>query len=351
MSPPRLALVMIARDESRCIARCLDSVRPHVDQMIVLDTGSTDATVEIAAACGAQVHRFAWCDDFAAARNAALDRSDADWNLILDADEWLEAGGEYLASPALDGAPFLGEAAVISVMEANDQQGRTWIPRLLPRGVRYVGRVHEQPASDLPLTRTALTIGHDGYLAENLARKAGRNEALLLAELQIAPQDAYLWFQLGKEYQVREAPAQAALCFAEALRLSAPDATFRHALVVRALTALKTDGQLDAARELADAELAHWQTSPDFFFALGDLYLEVASQDPEAALTDHLPVVEFAWKRCLEIGDRDDLDGSVRGRGGRMAAHNLAVFYESLGQAEQAAVYRELAAQLGGESS
>ena len=63
----RLALVMIVRDESRCLARCLESVRPHVDRMIVLDTGSTDDTVEIARRCGAIVHHYAWTHDFAAA--------------------------------------------------------------------------------------------------------------------------------------------------------------------------------------------------------------------------------------------------------------------------------------------
>ena len=86
----RLALVMIARNEARCIARALESARPHVDRMVVLDTGSADATPEIAAHLGAEVGRFAWCDDFAAARNAALEMADADWVLMLDADEWLE---------------------------------------------------------------------------------------------------------------------------------------------------------------------------------------------------------------------------------------------------------------------
>ena len=91
-----IALVMIARNEARCIGRCLESVAPWVDQMIVLDTGSSDQTIAIARSLGAEVYHFNWCDDFSAARNAALDHSRADWNLVLDADEWLISGGPLL---------------------------------------------------------------------------------------------------------------------------------------------------------------------------------------------------------------------------------------------------------------
>ena len=110
--------------------------------------------------------------------------------------------------------------------------------------------------------------------------------------------------------------------------------------------ALKDAGRLEDAQALAGAEVANWSGSPDFFFALGDLYLECASQMPEQALTDFLPLAESAWKRCLEIGERPELDGAVPGRGSHMAAHNLAVFYETLGQSEPAARYRGLTAEL-----
>ena len=115
----RLALVMVARDEARAIARALASARSHVDRMIVLDTGSADDTRGIARSCGAEVHEFAWRDDFAAARNAALSHSDADWNLILDADEWLDGGTEGLGArtlPAGEGG-FLGAIRVRSLMD------------------------------------------------------------------------------------------------------------------------------------------------------------------------------------------------------------------------------------------
>lgn len=342
---------MIARDEAASIARALQSARGHVDAMIVLDTGSTDHTRAIAAAGGASVHEFTWCDDFAAARNAALDHSDADWNLILDADEWLEGdlsalGADTLAP--LPAAPFLGQVQVASLIAQGDgqSQSRAWITRLLPRGVRYQGRIHEQPVSPLPVARLPLTIGHGGYLPEALARKAGRNEALLMRELEARPSDAYLWYQLAREYQVAEQAAQAALCFSEALRLCPAEAPYRHGLVVRALTGLKTAERFDEAATLAAAELPNWPNSPDVYFAVGDLYLELASQHPDQALNDLLPAAELAWKRCLEIGERDDLDGSVAGRGSHMAAHNLAVLYRTFGQADLAAEYEALAVSL-----
>ena len=348
----RLALVMIARDEARAIGRALLSARPHVDRMIVLDTGSADGTREIAGENGAEVFRFDWIDDFAAARNAALSHSDADWNLILDADEWIEDGAHALGPGVLPagGGGFLGEVCVRSRMDeaGGEGVGQAWIARVLPTGVGYEGRIHEQPKSMLPQRRLDLILGHDGYLAASLERKGERNEILLMRELQETPQDPYLWFQLGKEHQARGRGPQAALCFTEALKFAGPDVPFRHALVVRGMIALKANGQLGEALQLADAEVKNWLASPDFYFTVGDLYLEAASQDPGRALSEFLPVVELAWKRCLEIGERPDLDGAVAGRGGHMAAHNLAVFYETLGRGEQAAEYRSMAENLRG---
>jgi glycosyltransferase involved in cell wall biosynthesis len=87
-----IALVMIVKNESATLRRCLDSVRPWVDDLVVIDTGSTDDTVEIATDAGARVEHFTWIDDFSVARNHALRLANADWNVILDADESLNVG-------------------------------------------------------------------------------------------------------------------------------------------------------------------------------------------------------------------------------------------------------------------
>lgn len=85
----KLTLCMIVKNEENSLGQCLGSVKEVVDETIVLDTGSTDKTVEIAQKLGAKVYYFEWCDDFSAARNEALKYVTGDWVLVLDADEVL----------------------------------------------------------------------------------------------------------------------------------------------------------------------------------------------------------------------------------------------------------------------
>jgi glycosyltransferase involved in cell wall biosynthesis len=343
----KLALVMIVRDEERCIERCLRSAMPFVDQLIVVDTGSTDATVAIARATGAQVHEIAWTDDFSAARNAALAYSPAQWNLVLDADEWIGDAAGDVVREAIEAAraPFIG---LLPVASEFDLQGRveaanSWLPRLLPRGVGYQGRIHEQPVSDLVRRQVPLPVLHDGYRTAILEQKKGRNQALLLRALQDAPFDPYLLYQLGKDYEVYEDYGNAVQRFRQALQFSGAADPFRHELVVRAIYALKKAQLHEEAIGLAELEMANWQHSPDFYFALGDLLLDWAALNPDRA-DELLPIVESSWLKCLEIGDQPGLAGTVNGRGSHLAAHNLAVLYEGVGDTDRAARYRRLAA-------
>ena len=98
------------------------------------------------------------------------------------------------------------------------------------------------------------------------------------------------------------------------------------------------------ALALADAEHPRWPESPDFYFAVADLYLDWAGRNPDIAMSDLLPIVEGAWKRCLDIGEQPGLDGSVEGCGSFLAAENLAIFYDTLGLADEAHLYSRQAA-------
>ncbi|UZK65912.1 glycosyltransferase family 2 protein [Sphingomonas sp. M1-B02] len=324
LNAPTIAAVLIVRDEARCIARCLDSVRPYVDRMLVLDTGSTDATPMLAAAAGAEVHHLPWPDDFSIARNHALDLADADWNLVIDADEWIVEGGDALRAWCR-GPVRLGTICVRSGVEGRgpDCERRSWLTRLLPRGVRYEGRVHEQPISPLPRARIALHLAHDGYLAEQIDRKRDRNGLLLLRELQDRPGDPYLLYQLAKDAEMRGDLPAACTRYAAALDATSHKANWRHSLVVRQLHCLGKTGRREAALALAHAEAPNWPDSPDFYFVLGNLALDQAAAEPAQALEDWLPLAIGAWERCLEIGERPDLEGSLQGCGSHLAQHNL----------------------------
>lgn len=338
---PTVALVMIARNEARCIARSLASVRPWVDEMIVLDTGSTDDTVRLATEAGATVHHFSWVDDFAAARNAALDLAHSDWCLVLDADEHLTAGGPVLAALRQQKTDHVGSIEINSRFGDGQQQGSapTWLPRVLPSGVRYTGRIHEQPRHDLPTRRLAIHVDHDGYTAEPMKRKGDRNLVLLQAALREHPYDPYLHYQLGKDHEVHDRFEQACAAYAQACARCPIDTGYRHDLVIRYLFALKQAGRMSDAIQLAEAEMPNWERSPDFFFTLGDVLLSQATADPAEA-DSLLPMIESCWLRCLELGEAPELEGAVRGRGSHLAAHNLIVFYESLGQMHKALPYR-----------
>jgi tetratricopeptide (TPR) repeat protein len=327
---PRIALVMIARNEARCIARCLRSVRPWVDDMIVLDTGSTDNTVNLARAEGAQVHHFTWIKDFAAARNAALACSDADWHLILDADETLADGGPLIAALRHQQPDFVGRIDVRSSYASQGQQplqaASSWLPRLLPKGVRYEGRIHEQPVSELPRRDLAVIVQHDGYMPEQMQAKGARNQSLLKLAVAEHPQDAYLYYQLGKDEEVHDRFDAAWQAYDHSLQLLGPqarrDPPWRHDLILRSLFTLKAKGQLNEAIHLAESEMPNWPDSPDFYFVLGDVLLDLAMAQPERA-RDILPMVENAWRQCLSMGENPALEGAVHGRGSHLARHNL----------------------------
>ncbi len=326
---PILVATLIVRDEERCIGRCLESIVGWVDGIVVLDTGSRDDTVAIARRLGAEVHHLDWPESFAAARNHVLALADADWNLMLDADEWLIDGGASLRQWCA-GAPRLGRVCIHSEAEGAATASRSWITRLLPRGSRYEGRVHEQVVSPLPRAATALQLGHDGYRNEQIARKRGRNHPLLLRDLADAPGDPYILYQLGKDADMRGDAEDACGRYADALERTPESANWRHELVICAMQAMARAGRLGDGMALADAEIDRWPHSPDFFFTLGELLMDHAVADPAAAIDHWLPLVSSAWERCLEIGERPELEGSVAGRGSHLAQHNLNVVRSQL---------------------
>lgn len=220
---------MIVRDEAALLARCLESVRGVVDEIVVVDTGSTDGTLAIAERFGARVVRFDWCDDFAAARNAGLERAQGEWILVLDADETLVPD----AAQAIRAAMREERGGFLLPLESDLGDGRRHSTRLLRlfRGhpeIRFKGRVHEQVSASLLALGFSIgdcpaLISHDGYRPQLVAERSkhDRNLGLLALMRSEAPSDPYVAYQQGKTLLAAGRAAEAVAPLREALALLA----------------------------------------------------------------------------------------------------------------------------------
>ena len=204
MPRPLLSAALIVRDEERFLEACLRSLIGRVDEIVVVDTGSTDRSREIASDLGARLLRFRWTDDFAAARNAAVDASVGEWVLYIDADERLvefdRAEAERLLA-ARDHACY--------TVRFRPQSGFTHyrehrIFRNRPE-LRFRGVIHESliPALDELVAREGVRVGassigleHDGYDGD-IRHKHARNLPLLEKRLAQDPAHVYSWAHLG----------------------------------------------------------------------------------------------------------------------------------------------------------
>jgi tetratricopeptide (TPR) repeat protein len=206
-----LSLSMIVRNEAERIAACLESVRGFADELVVLDTGSTDATVAIAERCGAVVHAMPWPGDFAPARNEALRHLHGDWVLVLDADELLmpearEPLRRLMAEPDLLLINLLRfERGALQSPYSN-------VSRLFRRhpAIRWSGAYHAMVDDSVAALRQTEprwqitdcpvpALLHDGYRPDLLAGgdKAARLREAMETELARQPGDPYACAKLG----------------------------------------------------------------------------------------------------------------------------------------------------------
>ena len=207
----RLSVCLIVRNEESFIGRCLASVRNLASHIVMVDTGSSDRTVAIAKEHGAEVHSFAWNDNFSDARNVALARATGDWILMLDADEELPESEHDKLRAEMQDPGVLGYRLPI-VNHGMEAEGIAYVPRLFRNapGLFYVGRVHEQVFPSVVVrcgewglqtklgTATILHYGYDAAVVRN-RQKISRNLNLLLQAVKELPDEPNLEMNLGLE--------------------------------------------------------------------------------------------------------------------------------------------------------
>ncbi|MDP3714523.1 MAG: glycosyltransferase [Mycobacteriales bacterium] len=368
VAAPELSAVLIVRDEQERLPLCLASLRDVVDEVVVADTGSLDGTVAIAVAMGARVVHIPWTDDFAAARNAALEHARSDWVLHIDADEVVAA----VDVPALRSALGTGDGLVSQVhhlgADGRTVQRRTTVFRR--SRLRWVGRVHEHlepvgPPADLRAL-PGLLLEHSGHLPEVLRAKGTAARNARLAQLQARDEPGWRSaFELARALhgQARRTDAVAAYlsCLAQlpdaervvrtlchralaqvAVHADDAETAERHARLALALApgdspsrtalaaALHAGGDHDGALEVLDAPLPdrlpqglpsqEGSASADAVRADCEIALLAASRPRDVVVQLAGDLETSAPRRALAVWRTVDGDDGARGRARCLAA-------------------------------
>lgn len=213
---PSVSLCMIVKNEEANLSDCLHSVGDLAGEIIIIDTGSTDRTVEIAQSCGARVEHFTWIDDFAAARNESLRYATGDWILWLDADDRLSTASvnQFKNAVAMGQADAFRCQMISPLAGDNPSINHVYYTLLFKNhlGVQFEDPLHESVTESLlrqgaSIAHTDICVEHSGYSGDpaSLRRKAQRNTAILRRCVRREPQRPKWRFHLGVSlYQLED---------------------------------------------------------------------------------------------------------------------------------------------------
>ena len=339
-----LSLCMIVRDEEQMLPRCLAAVAPAVDEIVIVDTGSTDATVEIAKSFGAKVIEFPWTGSFSDARNVSFEAATGDWVMYLDADEVLVAedvdqlraltGRTWREAFYLVETSYTGELGDGGAMVNNALR----VFRNRPE-YRFKDRLHEQIAHTLPtyipgrVEQTPVRVTHYGYLGSvrDAKEKSQRNVELLRTQAAESPKTPFLHFNLGSEYIVVGALDAAVEELRTARSLVQAEGNLTRAeyvpsLFTRLVMVLRMSGKLTEASTTAAEGLELFPQFTDLVLAQARIAQMQGDTDKALDLFD----------RAIEMGEAPARYGPMVGSGTFLARLALAELYLEIGDAAKA---------------
>jgi glycosyltransferase involved in cell wall biosynthesis len=337
----RVSLTMIVRNEEGNLEYCLGSVAGLFDEIVVVDTGSTDRTIEIAREFGARVFDFVWVDDFAAARNAALARATGDYAFWLDADDVIDSPEREKLRALLDelrpcdgianSGPHSGPYECAYVIRCscdpgpNGDGGQTVVVhiRLFPlrEDVRWSYRVHEQilPAlrrANVTVRWTDITVRHTGYTDPALReRKLQRDSKILEEDLAERPDDPFVLFNLGSIAMERKDWKAALNHLNRSLAGSAPTDSVTRKLFAFIARAHQMRGDFTAALQVCADGLRLDPNDAELLFRQAVLYRS----------SGHPAEAEACWRRILRVKRPDQFSSVDQGIPGHLTLRNLAV--------------------------
>ena len=335
-----LTVCIITKNERERLQKCLQALQGLDLEIVIVDTGSTDDTKEMAIHYTDRIFDFAWQDDFSLARNYAASKASHDWIMMLDSDEYVqEMDLTALAEAAKGHAGMVGRIRRINLLDRDGEQQEIseYISRIYDRrSYCYEGRIHEQivpiggpsegGGKDHRTYQTGIVVLHDGYCGSEaeLNEKVKRNVALLERELEEKGEDPYLCYQLGKSYYVAKDYAAAAAAFEKALGYDLnPKLEYVVDMVLAYGYSLLKSGRTNQALSL-EGIYEEFGDTADFRFLMGLIYMNNGLFDRAVEAFLSAAKVREAY---------------TKGANSFLAYYNAGVICECLGNMEDARRY------------
>lgn len=342
-----ISVCIITKNEAVKLERCLASIKkadPHnTMEIVVVDTGSTDDTIELARKYTDRVYEFAWCNHFAKARNYSVEKANGEYILVLDSDEYIkEFDVEALLHTINEHDDKIGRIHIINEHMRNGElvKSSQRVSRFFKKELyHYEGRIHEQlvlRSNENSLNETLryetfdmpISVFHDGYDGDvtSIKMKAERNRKLLLLDLEEAGEDPYVLYQLGQCDIMVKNYARACEYYGRALAFDLnPKLEYVQNMVESYGYALLNSGQAELARDILGSQEVYeaFSNSADYCFMMGIVYMNCA--DFQRAVT------EFEKATCKPA--------MIEGVDSYKAYYNIAVIYECIGRLDEAKVY------------
>ncbi|WP_284560970.1 glycosyltransferase family 2 protein [Bacillus sp. T2.9-1] len=338
-----ISLALIVKDEEKTIKKCIINAKKLVDEIIVVDTGSTDNTLKILNEDSkVRVFNFAWTNNFSEARNYAIEQCTGDYVLFLDADEYVTFGKRNELEQVMK-RNQIGKIKITSKFKKDNEvyEASSFISRFFPKNIRYQGAIHEQLNSDLPRIEMKLTVAHSGYLEKD---KSLRNIPILLGEVKKNPNDAYYQYQLGKELRLNKEFKQSYTHLSTSYKLVDMKDSYYNQLILELLQTGKEIVAEETIRIINENE-QRMKNISDFHFYKGLFYLDYCLKHMQSSIY-FLSKIEESFLKCIEISNKKHIE-YLKGTASFLALYNLGVYYEVIGSMTRAEIYYVKSAKYG----
>ncbi|RII33932.1 glycosyltransferase [Clostridium chromiireducens] len=332
-----LSLCMIVKNEEKNLERCLESIKDIVDEMIIVDTGSTDNTIKIAEKYNAKIFFYKWDNSFANARNYSLSKASKDWILIMDADDVLKSEDKDKVIKLINNKnnksdvyygetlSYLGDFSDNTILSSMNI-------RLIKngKGYKFSGDIHEQITLGDEATNKQdfieivdIKFYHYGYLDKvvNEKNKRKRNIDIIQKKLEENPDDAFMLYNMSTEYIANHKYEEALKYLKKAYKNFNPSFGFGFKLILKMIVCNEKLQNFDDCLTLIEDGLKFYPKCTDFEFYRTNIFF---------TKKQYFPAMESA-KKCISMGESPVLLRECLGVGTYRPYYILGIIYSNIG--------------------